>query len=162
MKIELSDSRLLRLTPILNLPRMEILLQNDGDAMRIYDNLRHKWVALTPEEWVRQNFSQWLVKYKGYPCGRIANEVSLAFNRMVRRCDTVVYGSDMSPLVIVEYKAPDVSLSQKTFDQVVRYNMVLCARYLIVTNGMRHYCCSIDYATRSYRFLQVIPDYVEL
>ena len=124
--------------------------------------LRKKYVALTPEEWVRQHFTHLLVEHKGYPQGLLANEVQLNLNGTKKRCDTVLYNRDLSAKMIVEYKAPNVEITQAVFDQITRYNMVLKVDYLIVTNGINHYCCHIDYITHSYRFLPGIPDYVEL
>ena len=92
----------------------------------------------------------------------MANEVALSLNNTKRRCDTIVYDMTATPLVIVEYKAPTVDISQAVFDQIVRYNMVLHAKYLIVSNGINHYCCKIDYSNHSYVFLPEIPSYNEL
>ena len=92
----------------------------------------------------------------------MANEVQLKLNGMSRRCDTVVYDRTLKPRVIVEYKAPSVNISQQVFDQICRYNMVLQVDYLIVSNGLSHYCCKLDYATRTYSFLQDIPDYTQV
>lgn len=152
--MDLSDLRQL------NLPDADIKVSVDtsGKAV-VYDCWRKKWVALTPEEWVRQHFAWMLVRDKGYMPGRIGNEVSITLNGTARRCDTVVFDARMQPYMIVEYKAPEVALSQRVFDQIVRYNMVLQARYLTVSNGMEHYCCEIDYKNRTYRFLRDIPVY---
>lgn len=130
----------------------------DGGA-EVYDPLRRRFVALTPEEYVRQQFAAWLVGELGYPASHVANEVSLRLNGTRRRCDTLVYDAQGEPLMIVEYKAPSVAICQEVFDQVVRYNMVLRARYLVVSNGLRHYCCAIDYDSGTYHFLPGIPDY---
>ena len=147
----------------LNLPEFECKLKKREDGgWTIHDRLRDRWVALTPEEWVRQHFVEWLIADKGFPAALMGNEVSLTQNGIARRCDTVVADRTGQPLVIVEYKAPTINISQKTFDQIVRYNMVLHARYLIVSNGMNHYCCQIDYETGSYRFLEDIPCYHDL
>ena len=123
---------------------------------------RERWVSLTPEEWVRQHFVEWLIAEKGFPAALMGNEVSLTQNGISRRCDTIVGDRTGSPLVIVEYKAPSIHITQKTFDQIVRYNMVLKARYLIVSNGLAHYCCQVDYDNNSYRFLEDIPHYESL
>lgn len=144
----------------LNLPCADLKIKADvsGRAV-VYDCWRKKWVALTPEEWVRQHFAWMLVQDKGYMPGRMGNEVSIRLNDTDRRCDTVIYDNEMQPYMIVEYKAPDVVLTQRVFDQIVRYNMVLHARYLTVSNGLVHYCCEIDYKNRTYRFLRDIPVY---
>lgn len=150
------------MTP-LNLPQynINVTTANDG-THQIFDRLRGKFVALTPEEWVRQHFVAFLIDHKGFPVGLMANEVSLSLNGTSRRSDTVVYNSSAQPLVIVEYKAPTVKISQKTFDQIIRYNMVFHAPYLIVSNGINHYCCHIDLDKKSYEFLPDIPSYQEL
>lgn len=150
------------MTP-LNLPQynINVTTANDG-THQIFDRLRGKFVALTPEEWVRQHFVAFLIDHKGFPIGLMANEVSLSLNGTSRRSDTVVYNSSAQPLVIVEYKAPTVKISQKTFDQIIRYNMVFHAPYLIVSNGINHYCCHIDFEKKSYKFLPDIPSYQEL
>ena len=150
------------MTP-LNLPQYEINVTEAPDGqLQIFDRLRNKFVALTPEEWVRQHFVSYLITHKGYTAGLMANEVSLTLNGTSRRSDTVVYTSVATPLVIVEYKAPSVKISQKTFDQIIRYNMVFQAPYIIVSNGLNHYCCHIDFKNHSYKFLPDIPNYGEL
>lgn len=146
----------------LNLPPYEKKITKKDDKPFILDVIRRQYVALTPEEWVRQNFVHFLIEYKGFPQSLMANEVQLKLNGMSRRCDTVVYDRTLRPRVIVEYKAPSVSITQKVFEQICRYNMVLQVDYLIVSNGLAHYCCRIDYPTRSYTFLQEIPEYKDL
>lgn len=145
----------------LNLPSIKPRLEKSGDTIRIYDPLRDKWLVLTPEEWVRQHFVSWLVNQKGYPVQLIANEIGIKVNSAPRRCDTVIFGKDMQPLVIIEYKAPEIQITQSVFDQIVRYNMALRARYLVVSNGMDHYCCKIDYASNTYHFIPTLPEYAE-
>ena len=146
----------------LNLPPYEKKITKKDDKPFILDVIRRQYVALTHEEWVRQSFVHFLIEYKGYPQSLMANEVQLKLNGMSRRCDTVVYDRTLRPRVIVEYKAPSVSITQKVFEQICRYNMVLQVDYLIVSNGLAHYCCRIDYPTRSYTFLQEIPEYQSL
>ena len=144
----------------LNLPEYQFNIKKKGtDSLVIFDTLRKRWVALTPEEWVRQNFVRYLIEDREFPAALMNNEISLTQNGIKRRCDTLVADRQGLPLVIVEYKAPTIEISQKTFDQIVRYNMVLRAQYLIVTNGLSHYCCKIDYENNSYAFLQEIPPY---
>ncbi len=145
--------------PDLNLPPVALRLREEGEMTRVYDPLRDKWVVLTPEEWVRQHFTAWLQSEYRYPASLMANEIGIDLNGTRKRCDTVVFRSDGSPLVIVEYKAPNVAITQAVFDQIVRYNMQLRATYLIVSNGMNHYCCKIDYAGNNYHFLRQIPQY---
>lgn len=146
--------------PRLNLPPLVApRLRRDGDMVRIYDVCRNAYVKLTPEEWVRQHFVGYLSGVLGYPATIIGNEVSLRLNGLSRRADTVVYDAHGEPYIIVEYKAPHVEITQHVFDQIVRYNMVLRARYLAVSNGLRHYCCAIDYDAMSYKFIPQLPAY---
>ena len=146
----------------LNLPEYDInVTERDGRRM-ILDFLRRKYVALTPEEWVRQHFVHFLVEQKGYPKGLLANETELRIGDKRMRCDTVLYNKVMQPRMIIEYKAPDIQIQQKTFDQIAVYNLLLHADYLVVSNGLQHYCCQMDYDWRTYRFLTEIPDYAAL
>ena len=146
----------------LNLPEYEInVVERDGKRM-IFDFLRRKYVALTPEEWVRQHFTHFLVSQKGYPKTLLANEAQLQIGDKHLRCDTVLYNKEMQPLMIVEYKAPQIQLQQKTFDQIAAYNLLLHADFLVVSNGLQHYCCQMVYEQRTYRFLTEIPDYSTL
>lgn len=145
--------------PELNLPPVVLRLRQESDATRVFDPLRGKWVVLTPEEWVRQHFTAWLVSEYHYPASLMSNEIGIEVNGTRRRCDTVVFRREGTPLLIVEYKSPDIEITQAVFDQIVRYNMSLHAEYLIVSNGMSHYCCKIDYAGNTYHFLPRIPDY---
>ncbi|HIT16023.1 MAG TPA: type I restriction enzyme HsdR N-terminal domain-containing protein [Candidatus Avimuribaculum pullicola] len=147
----------------LNLPKKQFNIKKDANGKPIIlDRLRHKFVALTPEEWVRQHFVAFLIDDKGFPAGLMANEVSLTQNGISRRCDTLVSDHNGHPLLIVEYKAPSIDITQSVFDQIVRYNMVLHASYLIVSNGICHYCCRINYDKGSYSFLAEIPSYADL
>lgn len=146
----------------LNLPSYTPKTKAAEGRTQIFDPLRNKFVALTPEEWVRQNFTNFLTTYKGYPPALMANEVQLSLNGMSRRCDTVLYSQHLRPRMIIEYKAPHVNITQKVFDQICRYNIVMKVEYLIVSNGLQHYCCHIDYDSNSYTFLQDIPDYASL
>jgi hypothetical protein len=133
----------------------------DGKRM-IFDILRRKYVALTPEEWVRQHFVHYLLERKGYPSGLLANEVQLLLNGTKKRCDSVLYDRNLHAQMIVEYKAPHIEITQAVFDQIMRYNIVLRVEYLVVSNGLKHYCCRMDYAANRYEFLKEIPDYGEL
>lgn len=137
-------------------------IKKDGVINKVYDPLRDRFVALTPEEYVRQQFTSWMRNELKYPSSMMANEIGIKLNGTQRRCDTVVFSPDGSPLIIIEYKAPDVTISQDTFDQIVRYNMILRARYLIVSNGINHYCCFIDYNANTYHFIPQIPNYRDL
>lgn len=143
----------------LNLPVFEAkVTRKDGKSV-IFDVIRRRYVALTPEEWVRQHFVHFLLNYKGYPQALMANEVQLQLNGTKKRCDTVLYRRNLTAQMIVEYKAPDIEITQAVFDQITRYNMVLKVDYLVVSNGIQHYCCRINYENNSYMFLPDIPDY---
>lgn len=145
----------------LNLPPCALAVRPDADSKRggeeVYDRLRRRWVALTPEEWVRQHFVSFLVCCRSFPPSFMANEVGLHLNGTLRRADTIIYTRALKPLAVVEYKAPEVAITQKVFDQIARYNIVFEARYLMVSNGMKHYCCR--YEGDGYTFLPDIPAY---
>lgn len=145
----------------LNLPPYNPKIKK-SDKLYIWDPIRTKYVALTPEEWVRQHFINYLITEKQYPASLIANEIQISLNTQRRRCDSVVYDNQLTPLVIVEYKSPDVKITQDVFDQIVRYNIVLKVKYLIVSNGIQHYCCSINYDNLSFEYLPDIPVYSSL
>lgn len=146
----------------LNLPDFQVKIAvTDGKKM-VFDPLRRKYVALTPEEWVRQHFVHFLIQHKGYPSGLLANEVQLTLNGTRKRCDTVLYDRTRTPRMIIEYKAPTVPITRQVFDQITRYNIVLKVDYLIVSNGLEHYCCKVDYERFCCNFLKEIPDYVML
>lgn len=148
-------------TPQLNLPSASITTRIDPDGVcRLYDKLRSKWVAATPEERVRQQFVYYLINVLQFPAAFVANEVGLTLNDTRRRCDTIIYTRALRPLCIVEYKRPSVEITRKVFDQIARYNSVLGARYLIVSNGLRHYCC--HFTGSGYEFLSSIPTYEEM
>lgn len=147
----------------LNLPAADIKITERDGRTAIYDFLRRRYLTLTPEEWVRQHFTHFLVEHKGFPAALLANEVSLNVGGVVRRCDTVLYRREGGlPRLIVEYKAPSVAITQLVFNQISSYNSVLHADYLIVSNGLQHYCCRIDYQKRTFRFLPDIPAYADL
>lgn len=146
----------------LNLPAFEVKMKDEGAKKLIFDVIRRKYVALTPEEWVRQHFVHYLIEQLGYPQELLANEVEVSLNGTSKRCDTVLYDRDLQARMIVEYKAADVNISQKVFNQIMRYNMVLKVQYLIVSNGLEHYCCKLDYSNNSYEFLSEIPSYSSL
>lgn len=146
----------------LNLPTYQHKIKIEGDKKLIFDIIRKKYVALTPEEWVRQNFIHYLINEKNYPASLIAVEMALKVNTVTRRCDIALYNKKGKPFVIVECKAADVKISQKTFEQIAGYNIELQVDYLIVTNGINHYCCKIDYELNTFNFLKDIPDYKEI
>ncbi|MDD6209315.1 MAG: type I restriction enzyme HsdR N-terminal domain-containing protein [Bacteroidales bacterium] len=146
----------------LNLPPIQAKVIQRNDTRYIFDIIRTKYVTLTPEEWVRQHFVHYLIHHLGYPQGLIANEISIALNNTKKRCDTVVYDKQLNPLILIEYKASDVSITQETFYQIMRYNMKLHVPVLIVSNGMQHYCCRINYSDNKVDFLEKIPDYSDI
>lgn len=148
--------------PKLNIPFSPMRVIPENGVNKVYDCLRDKYIPLTPEEYVRQQFTAWMRTSLHYPASLMANEIGVEVNGMKKRCDTVVFRPNSTPLVIVEFKAPDVRISQNTFDQIVRYNLCLRAKYLIVSNGMNHYCCVIDYESGTYNFIPDIPDYLGL
>lgn len=147
---------------LLNLPNYEVKTKKLEDKVFIFDCIRDKYVSLTPEEWVRQHFVNFLINYKDYPKNLMANEVGIKLNGTVKRCDTVLYNKLLQPYIIVEYKAPDISITNKVFDQIARYNMELKAKFLIVSNGISHYCCLLDYSNNTYCFLKDIPNYNDI
>ncbi len=128
----------------------------------IFDPLRQKIVALTPEEGVRQGFIRYLIDALGYPSGLMANEYSIRIGRLERRCDTVIFGDDLSPLMIVEYKAPHIALTQEVIDQVFRYNSVLSVPYIVITNGVQIGIFRIGYGGAQTTQLSALPPYSEL
>lgn len=138
--------------------------RRDADGIvRVFDFIRRRWVALTPEENIRQRFVAFLVDTLKYPPGRIANEVSLELNGTPRRCDTLVYDDKGAPLVLIEYKSPDVNVGAKTFEQVLRYALVLKTPWIMVSNGRKNFCAKIiEGAPPSLRFTASIPPYGEL
>ena len=146
----------------LNLPKTSLKITKQGGRLAVLDVLRKRYVSLTPEEWVRQHFVSFLLLHKGFPAARMANEVGISLNHTAKRCDTVVYDRTLRPRVIVEYKAPTVNITQQVFDQICRYNMVLQVDYLIVSNGLAHYCCKVDYDAHTYTFLKEIPEYIQV
>ncbi|MEX6625974.1 type I restriction enzyme HsdR N-terminal domain-containing protein [Tenacibaculum salmonis] len=143
----------------LNLPTYKFRLKSNENKMLIFDNLRKKYLVLTPEEWVRQHFVQFLIEEKKYPVTLIALEKQLTINNLKKRTDIVIFSSDGTPNIIVECKAPKIKIAQDTFDQIARYNLKLNANYLIVTNGLEHYFCQLDKENETYVFLKDIPDY---
>ena len=129
----------------------------------IFDDLRQRYVRLTPEEWVRQHFIHYLIERKGYPAALLANEISIKVGNMDRRCDSVLFHRNGGrPRIVMEYKAPHVNITQKVFQQIYAYNSALRADYLFVSNGMQHYGCHIDYERMEVAFLKEIPDFGEL
>ena len=146
----------------LNLPPYNISIRKHGNRDQIFDILRRKFVALTPEEWVRQHFVHYLTEHKGYPMMLLANEVQLKVGDKTVRADSVLYDNHLQPRMIIEYKAPTIKMKKKVFDQISVYNLLLHVDYLIVSNGLQTYCCKMDYDNQKYLFLTDIPDYQKL
>lgn len=146
------------MTP-LNLPTYQFRIKTENDKPRIFDIVRKKFVILQPEEWVRQNFIHYLISEKKYPESLLRVEVGVNLRLLKQRSDIVAYNNIGIPILIVECKAPNIKLTQASFDQIARYNMKLQVPYLVVTNGLTHYCCQIDYTTEDYTFIAEIPSY---
>ena len=144
------------------LPPVELKIVRRNDVFKVFDTLRKNYFILTEEEFVRQIFVNWMIKNLGYPPSLMANEIGIRLNDTLKRCDTVVFTSDSKPIMIIEYKAPDVNINQEVFNQIIRYNMVLKAKYLVVSNGYCNYCAKINYENKSYTFLDKVPEYLEI
>lgn len=143
----------------LNLPTYQFKIKNSENKQLIFDKIRKKYVVLTPEEWVRQNFVQYLITEKKYPISLIAVEKQLTVNNLKKRFDILIFNPNGTPNIIVECKASSIKIAQDTFDQIARYNLKLNAEYLIVTNGLTHYFCKKDSKNEQYLFLENIPNY---
>ncbi|WP_373056816.1 type I restriction enzyme HsdR N-terminal domain-containing protein [Zunongwangia sp. H14] len=143
----------------LNFPHYKFRFKNSQNKTAVFDKLRKKFVILTPEEWVRQNCVRFLSEEKKYPESFINVEKQLKIGDLTKRYDIVVFNNNGSINLVVECKAPKISITQDTFDQIARYNMSLNANYLMVTNGIVHYFCQMDYQNEKYKFLPEIPAY---
>jgi len=143
----------------LNLPTYSFKIKSELQRKLIFDSIRKKYIVLTPEEWVRQNFIRYLIEEKGYPASLIAVEKKVDVNLLPQRSDIVLYNSNANPVMIVECKSAKIKITQDVFNQVARYNMKLRVPFLVVSNGLRHFCCYMDYEKKSFRFLEDIPDY---
>jgi hypothetical protein len=146
----------------LNLPQYPIKLKEEKGTKYIFDPIRKKYLVLQPEEWVRQNFIQYLIKDKGYSANLIAIEKGLKLNELQKRADIVVYDKNADPIVLIECKAPKVKINQAVFEQIARYNIVFKVPYLVVTNGLDHYCAKVNLKANSFEFLKELPDYIRL
>jgi hypothetical protein len=144
------------------LPPFDIRIKQQGQRRQVLDILRRKYVTLTPEEWVRQHFVNYLIAHKGYPKGLLANEVELQVGEKRLRCDTLLYNQQLQPRMIIEYKAPDIEITERVFNQIMAYNQQLHVDYLIMSNGHQHFCCKMDYEQNQYQFLPDIPSYDQL
>ncbi|HKI87728.1 MAG TPA: type I restriction enzyme HsdR N-terminal domain-containing protein [Draconibacterium sp.] len=145
----------------LNLPAYHFKLKNESGKQMIFDSIRKKYVVLTPEEWVRQHFIQYLIQEKKYPKTLMAVEKKIVLNGQPRRFDLLVYQRNGQPLLIAEFKAPQVKITQEAFDQVVRYNMVLRVQHVVVSNGMQHYACEMNNIENTYAYLKEIPEFCD-
>ena len=143
----------------LNLPTYSFKIKSEAQRKLIFDSIRKKYIVLTPEEWVRQNFIRYLIEEKGYPAALIAVEKKVDVNLLPQRSDIVLYNSNAKPVMIVECKAAKVKVSQDVFNQIARYNMKLRVPLLVVTNGLNHYCCKMDYNKQTFEFIKEIPHY---
>lgn len=146
----------------LNLPTYSFKIKSELQRKLIFDSIRKKYVVLTPEEWVRQNFIQYLVNEKSYPSSLIAVEKKVDINLLPQRSDIVLYNNMAQPIMIVECKSAKIKITQDVFNQIARYNMKLRVPFLVVTNGLQHFCCYMDYEKKSFKFIQEIPNYNDI
>jgi type I site-specific restriction endonuclease len=143
----------------LNLPTYDFRIKKQEEKYLIFDIYRKKYVYLTPEEWVRQNFMRYLIEEKGFPANHIAIEKQILINGLKKRFDALVYDKDIKPLILIEFKSPDVEITQKTFDQAAVYNSKINVEYFIISNGLQHYFCKLDRDNSKYIFSNEIPIY---
>jgi hypothetical protein len=146
----------------LNFPQYEFRIIPKDEKLRIFDIVRRRFVTLTPEEWVRQHLLHHLVSEKSVPLSLIGVEVSLKLNSLVKRADVIVHARTGKPLMLVECKAPGVTITQQVFEQAARYDMVFHVNYMLITNGLTHFCCKFNFVEHSYSFLPEIPTYQEM
>lgn len=144
----------------LNLPDYPFKIKQEDETIYIFDDIRKKFLVLTPEEWVRQHFVQYLIREKGYPKTCIRLEGGLKLNSLQKRTDIILFNNSGEKILMVECKAPSVKISQATFDQIARYNIIHKVPLLAVSNGLQHYYCEIDHHNKDYRFLMDLPSYV--
>ena len=143
----------------MNFPVYSFRFKNSENKVSIFDEIRKKFILLTPEEWVRQHVVQFLLQDKKYPKSYINVEKLIKINDLSKRYDGVVFQPNGDIFLLIECKAPQVPISQQTFDQIARYNLVLKAKYLMVTNGLNHYFCQMDFENEKYVFLKELPEY---
>lgn len=146
----------------LNLPAYNFNTKKSGDKILIFDSLRKKYVKLSPEEWVRQNFMQYLIQEKNFPTGLIAIESQIIINGMKKRCDAIVYDRQINPCIIIEFKSPVIPINQETFDQVAVYNFKLNVGTFILSNGLQHFFCRINEDRNGYDVDDTIPDFNQI
>jgi len=143
----------------LQLPKINAKIREVAGKEQIFDIIRKKYVALTPEEWVRQHFISFLIEHRNYPKGLIKVESGLVFNKMKKRSDIIVYDQTLNPFLVVECKAASQPINQSTIDQASIYAFSLQSRYLVVSNGIQHHCCKLDFIKKEYSFCADIPFY---
>jgi len=143
----------------LNFPTYKFRFKNSENKLKIFDEIRKKFVVLTPEEWVRQHCVNYLIQKKGFPKSLINVEKELVINELKKRYDIVVFHPNGKIHILIECKAPKISIHQKTFDQIAQYNLLLKADFLMVTNGLNHYYCVMDFNQKKYQFLKELPNY---
>ncbi|BCY29222.1 type I restriction enzyme HsdR N-terminal domain-containing protein [Flavobacterium okayamense] len=141
----------------LNFPNYSFRFKNSENKTFIFDVIRKKFLLLTPEEWVRQHVVNYLIEEMYYPKSLINVEKLVKVNGINKRYDIVVFRNDGSFFLLVECKAPEVNITQQTFDQIAQYNLVLNAENLMVTNGLNHYFCQMDFENEKYIFLKELP-----
>ena len=159
--METTNTALPELLP-LQFPTYNFRIQQHRDSRQILDEVRRQFVPLTPEEWVRQHLVRYLIEERGVPTGLVEVEKSFRFGNYQRRADVVVKNRRYEHVLVAECKAPSVRLGQNSFNQIGRYNLVLRACYMLVTNGMEHYCCRVDFDRQSSTFLSGIPSFSTL
>jgi type I site-specific restriction endonuclease len=146
----------------LNLPEYNFRIKKQDEKLQIFDSQRKRYVSLTPEEWVRQHFIRFMIEVKGYPAAHLAIEKQLSMNGMKKRCDAILYNNEAKPIMIIEFKAPTVPITQATFDQVAVYNAKLKVDFFIISNGIEHYCCRVNTQTARFEFFPEIPSYFSI
>lgn len=146
----------------LNLPEYNFRIKKHNEKLLIFDTQRKRYVALTPEEWVRQHFIRFLIEVKAFPAALLAVEKQVNMNGMKKRCDAILYNKDAKPILIIELKAPNVSISQATFDQVAVYNAKLKVDFFMISNGIEHFCCKVNVETARYEFFPEIPEFSQI
>lgn len=146
----------------LNLPVYPLRLKDEDGQRWVFDEVRKKFLVLTPEEWVRQHLVHFLIQEKQFPKSLIQLEGGLKYNGLLKRNDILAYNQQGEKLFLAECKAPSVKITQEVFDQIARYNFVHRVKWLLVSNGLEHYCCKLDWETESYRFLPELPLFGQL
>lgn len=146
----------------LNLPGFEFKTRTVANQLQIFDPVRRKYVALTPEEWVRQHFVHFLIEHRNVPMSHITVEKSIRVSHLAKRADIIVFKGGMKPILAVECKAPSIEVNEEVFYQILRYNMTLRVDYLVVTNGLRHIYCKVNYDHQKAIFIEDIPFYEQL